>query len=183
MTHDPVPTFDGSQLLRNSSYVSKKAIRVIAQRARGRTCTYCARSTMRGVPAIAANPREGSRLLWFWVKVPTATPKSAQLASRAPARDALALQELVRMVHDPQCRACRQSRQIQEKAQDYSGFGLEEAVVANSRADPLGGMWPHLTNSQQGLTEPRSWANQLHRRRPSDVAGSGCEGRDRAPRS
>jgi hypothetical protein len=28
------------------------------------------RSTMRGVPAIAANPREGSRLLWFWVKVP-----------------------------------------------------------------------------------------------------------------
>jgi hypothetical protein len=25
---------------------------------------------MRGVPAIAANPREGSRLLWFWVKVP-----------------------------------------------------------------------------------------------------------------
>ena len=34
VTHDPVPTFDGSQLLRNSSYVSKKAIRVIAQRAR-----------------------------------------------------------------------------------------------------------------------------------------------------
>jgi hypothetical protein len=25
---------------------------------------------MRGVPAIAANPREGSRLLWFWVEVP-----------------------------------------------------------------------------------------------------------------
>ena len=70
VTRDPVPTFDGSQLLRNSSYVSKKAIRVIAQRARGRTCTYRARSTMRGVPAIAANPREGSRLLWFWVKVP-----------------------------------------------------------------------------------------------------------------
>ena len=64
MTHDPVPTFDGSQLLRNSSYVSKKAIRVIAQRARGRTCTYRARPTMHGVPAIATNPREGSRLLW-----------------------------------------------------------------------------------------------------------------------
>jgi hypothetical protein len=30
---------------------------------------------------------------------------------------------LVRMVYDPQCRATRQSRQIQEKAQDYSGFG------------------------------------------------------------
>ena len=37
------------------------------------------------VPAIAANPREGSRLLWFWLKSQTATPKSAQLASRAPA--------------------------------------------------------------------------------------------------
>ena len=36
----------------------------------------------------------------------------------------LALQELVRMLHDPQCRAGRQSRQIQETAQDYSGFWL-----------------------------------------------------------
>jgi hypothetical protein len=41
---------------------------------------------------------------------------------------ALALQKLVRMIHDPQCRAGRQSRQIQEKAQDYSGFGLSRAV-------------------------------------------------------
>src|SRR5215467_15923539 len=35
-----------------------------------RACTYGTRSTMQGGPAIAANPREGSRLLRFWVKVP-----------------------------------------------------------------------------------------------------------------
>jgi hypothetical protein len=40
---------------------------------------------MRGVRVIAANPRGGSRLLQFLVKA-TVTPKSAQLASRAPAR-------------------------------------------------------------------------------------------------
>jgi len=33
------------------------------------------------------------------------------------------------MVHDPQCRAGRQSRQIQEKVQDYSGFGLKSPRV------------------------------------------------------
>jgi hypothetical protein len=35
--------------------------------------------SFRGVPAIAANPREGSRLLRFWINA----PKSAQFASRA----------------------------------------------------------------------------------------------------
>jgi hypothetical protein len=38
------------------------------------------------------------------------------------------------MVHDPQCRACRQSRQIQEKAQDYSGFGLKSQTPARKSA-------------------------------------------------
>src|SRR6516162_7974764 len=57
VTHDPVPTFDGSQLLRNSSYISKK----------------------RYVSSLS-EPEAG----------------------------------LVRIVHDPQCAACRQSRQIQE---------------------------------------------------------------------
>src|SRR5215472_4490279 len=33
------------------------------------------------------------------------------------------------MVHDPQCRAGRQSRQIQENVQDYSGFGLKSPRV------------------------------------------------------
>ena len=39
--------------------------------------------SMRGVPAIAANPREGSRLRRLCLKSQTPTPKSAQLASRA----------------------------------------------------------------------------------------------------
>jgi hypothetical protein len=43
--------------------------------------------SMRGVRVIAANPRGGSKLLQFLVKA-TLTPKSAQLASRAPARAA-----------------------------------------------------------------------------------------------
>jgi hypothetical protein len=38
------------------------------------------------------------------------------------------------MVHDPQCRASRQSRQIQEKAQDYSGFGLKSQTPARKSA-------------------------------------------------
>jgi hypothetical protein len=46
----------------------------------------------------------------------------------------LALQELVRMVPDPRCRAGRQSRQIQEKAQDYSGFGLKSQTPARRSA-------------------------------------------------
>jgi hypothetical protein len=44
VTHDPVPTFDGSQLLRNSSYVSKKAIRVIAQLSIAQTLVPYARN-------------------------------------------------------------------------------------------------------------------------------------------
>src|SRR6516164_3648167 len=41
---------------------------------------------------------------------------------------------LVHIVHDPQCAACRQSRQIQEKAQDYSGFGLKSQTATPKSA-------------------------------------------------
>ena len=47
--------------------------------------------SMRGVRAIAANPRDGSSYSSFWFKPHTLTPKSAQLASRAPARAELAI--------------------------------------------------------------------------------------------
>jgi len=41
--------------------------------------------SMRGVPAIAANPREGSRLLRFWVKVPNTSSEIGTTLSRARA--------------------------------------------------------------------------------------------------
>jgi class 3 adenylate cyclase len=37
---------------------------------------------MRRVPAIAANPREGSRLLWFWVKVVIVTASASTVVDR-----------------------------------------------------------------------------------------------------
>jgi hypothetical protein len=43
------------------------------------------RFSMRGVPAIAANPREGSRLLRFWVKVPNTSSEIGTTLSRARA--------------------------------------------------------------------------------------------------
>jgi len=36
--------------------------------------------------------------------------------------------------HRSQCAACRQSQQIQEKAQDYSGFGLKSQTLARKSA-------------------------------------------------
>ena len=41
--------------------------------------------SMRGLPAIAANPREGSRLLRFWVKVPNTSSEIGTTLSRARA--------------------------------------------------------------------------------------------------
>jgi hypothetical protein len=41
--------------------------------------------SMRGVPAIAANPREGSRLLRFWVKAPNTSSEIGTTLSRARA--------------------------------------------------------------------------------------------------
>jgi hypothetical protein len=41
--------------------------------------------SMRGVPAIAANPREGSRLLRFWVNVPNISSEIGTTLSRARA--------------------------------------------------------------------------------------------------
>jgi hypothetical protein len=50
-----------------------------------RACTYGTRSTMQGGPAIAANPRQGSRLLRFCVKVPNTSSEIGTTLSRARA--------------------------------------------------------------------------------------------------
>jgi hypothetical protein len=60
-----------------------------------------------------------------------------------------------------QCAACRQSRQIQEKAQDYSGFGLKSQTPAR-KSDAAGCvelLWPFpvgLTHSLKTLTSAPS---------------------------
>ena len=54
-----------------------------------------------------------------------------------------------------QCAACRQSRQIQEKAQDYSGFGLESQTPARKSACSGGSLSPFLAARQSpGHAQP-----------------------------
>jgi len=87
VTHDPVPTFDGSQLLRNSSYVSKKRYVSSHQAEAGLIrivhdpqCAACRQSRQ------IQEKAQTQGYSGFGLKSQTATPKSAQLASRAPSR-------------------------------------------------------------------------------------------------
>jgi hypothetical protein len=62
---------------------------------------------MRGVPAIAANPREGSTLLWFWVKVPNS---NSEIGTTRLAR----------------ARAC--GTQVEKERMDADRPGLEDRI-------------------------------------------------------
>jgi len=74
---------------------------------------------------------------------------------------------LVRIVHDPQCAACRQSRQIQEKAQDYSGFGLmsQTATPKSTQLSRAPARGTHRTGGSKG---PKVITVLLDRRRGAD---------------
>ena len=59
---------------------------LIAQRARGRTCTYRARSTMHCGRQSRKFQEKAQRLLRFWVKVPNTSSEIGTTLSRARAR-------------------------------------------------------------------------------------------------